>query len=63
MIRQLDLERDCLSEVMYDRNRAFFIHMPVLNQLELDGMILNQISMIVIPDMLGMIIMGHLIIN
>ena len=32
--------KDLLSAVMYQRNRLLFIHLPVLNQIELENIIL-----------------------
>ena len=38
-IKELNLGKDLLLEVMYQRNRVLFIHLPVLNQLELNNII------------------------
>ena len=48
---------------MYHRNRALIINLYVLNKLELDRLVLNQIYIVVIPDIFGMIMMRSLIIS
>ena len=34
--------KDIISEVMYHRNRVFFVQLPVLNQLEFNSDILKN---------------------
>ena len=46
--------RDMISVVMYKRKRVLFIHMPVLNQLETNNIIMIKTLMIIVPVVLGM---------
>ena len=58
--KQLNLGKDMLLAVMYQRNILLFIHITVLNQLELNNIILtNNImkSFQVIPGMKGIMLL------
>ena len=51
--------KDILSAVMYHRNIVLFIHLPVLNQLDLN--IHSGKKLIIVPVILGMSMMMILI--
>ena len=53
-VKILNQVKYILSEVMYKRNRGLFIHIPVLNEIELNSIIPNKILMIMIPGISGM---------
>ena len=50
-----------LFTVMYQRNRVLFIHLPVLNHIELNNIIQTKELMTIVQVILGMKRMMHLI--
>ena len=59
--KQLNLVKYLLLLVMYQRNRVLFIHLPVLNQLELSNIIHTNYLMKIVQVIPGMKRMMHLI--
>ena len=52
-----------LSEFIYQRNRALFINLTILNHIELNILKLHPMSMNDITEIFGMMLMRSLIIS
>ena len=62
-VKTIKYEENMLSAVMYQRNRVVFIHMPVLNEIELNNFILTNNLMKFVQVIPGMEMMILLIKN